>query len=161
MLHGKVILQLLSERIKKLTQLKELLLGQQRALVQAHSEEVTRFARLQLECMEKIQTLEERWTDLVNHVKKEKALPTASTDLVVSLGLNDNDSARVFAYLDQVKKLAGEIQSIRRNNALLIHNSLGLVNATLRKLQGEGTANAVYSPFRKLKQRNILLNKKM
>jgi len=158
---GKVVLQLLQDRIREFNQLKELLLQQQRALVSVDTEKVTCFAELQINCMERIQALEARWREIVEKVKLSNNISGNTSDLIVALGLNDHDSTLAFAYLDQLKKTTREIMVVKKNNSLLIHNSLSLVRSTLNQLQGEPKSAALYNPFRKPAQQHILLNKKL
>ncbi|GAB4380482.1 MAG: hypothetical protein Kow0042_30580 [Calditrichia bacterium] len=158
---GKVILNLLNERIENFTNLKDLLLRQQKALVEADTSRITHFAEMQLTCLEKIQRTEKEWVALLNRVKAERHLETLTTDHLVALDLDDHQSSLVFAYLDQVKKLVKEIEIIRHNNTLLIHNSLALVKSTMEQLQYGPDARAVYHPHRKSLSRHLLLNKKM
>lgn len=158
---GKVVLQLLQNRIKEFNQLKDLLLQQQRALVAVDTEKVTGLAELQVNCMEKIQSLEMRWREVVEQVKQANNISGSSPDLIVSLGLNDHDSTLAIAYLEQLKKVIRELAVVKKNNSLLIHNSLSLVRSTLNQLQGEPKSTALYNPFRKAAQQHILLNKKL
>ena len=158
---GKFVLPLIKDRIKSFTQLKDLLLQQQKALVNSDTDQITISSELQIDCMEKIQELENKWQKLIIDIKSRHNLQTAEADYVISLALNDEDSDRVFAYLGQIKRLIGEIETTKRNNTLLINNSLSIIRSTIKHLQGDRAVDAVYHPFRKQINNYALLNKKL
>ena len=161
MAQGKIVLELLQERIKNLDLLKDLLLQQQRALVATNADEVTHFAEMQVNCMEKIQSLENKWKELVDVVRTEKQLASVSSDFMISLYLDGDESVLAMAYLERVKKTVLEIENVKRNNAMLLNNSLSLVKSTLRNLQGDFPAASIYNPFRRQEHGHVLLNKKL
>lgn len=158
---GKVILQLAQDRIKLMTELKRLLLQQQRSLVDADTERIVRDAEAQLKCIEKIQALESEWQKCVEGIKARFRNSQGTAEQLVNMTLDEEDSVRFLAFTDQIKKLISEIDMIKRNNTLLIRNSLVLVRSTLQRLKGNGSGEAVYHPRRKQEMDTIVLDQKL
>ncbi|GAB4339020.1 MAG: hypothetical protein Kow0037_23550 [Calditrichia bacterium] len=158
---GRVTLNLLLQKIEKLKEFKGLLLQQQKALVAVDMDAINRFSELQLNCLEEIQAIEAEWRRLIESVKARYNLQNISTDQVVTLGLDEEKSVMVLGYIQQVRQLVEEIEKVKKNNALLIQNSLSLVRSTLRHLQGGMGADAVYNPYRRPTPGNLILNRKL
>ncbi|MEJ2635662.1 MAG: flagellar export chaperone FlgN [Calditrichia bacterium] len=156
---GKLVLHLLKERIKLLSELKNLLMQQQKVLVTSDTEQITYFAELQVKCMENIQTLEEELRGIISEVKVAHNLKSHTIDQAISMILDETGNNFYFAYRDQLRKLASEIEVIKKNNTLLIHNALGLVQSTLKHLHGGRLPDAVYHPGKKQAMGHLLLNK--
>ncbi len=157
---GNVFLQMLQKRIELLSHLKGLLLQQQRALVEGDTDRITSFSELQIECMEEIQTLEMAWRKMVQEIKTGHDA-AMTTEQAVSLILEDSEIDQFLALGSQVKSLVSEINMIKKNNTMLINNSLTLVRSTMRYLRGEKPTDSFYHPNRKAAAGHIVLNRKL
>jgi hypothetical protein len=158
---GRVILITLEKRVQLFSQLKDLLLQQQNALINGESKEIRYYAEMQLKCMENIHQLEMRWDTIIKNLRKRINQSEISVENILSFILNPKDVSTAFNYLAQLKELAKEIDIMKRNNALLLHNSISLIQNTLRFLQGNKLSDALYNPRRKTVHKNAILNKKL
>ncbi len=159
--HGKVILQKLQDRLNLLTELKKLMLQQQRALVSTNTEQIDHFSEMQVDCMSKLQEVESQWQELIRSAAKTHNVQTNSTEQIIQLILDDSNLNLALGYLEKIKQLVSQIETVKQNNTLLIHNSLALVRSTLNHLQRGQKSDAVYHPKRKQAMSNVLFNQKL
>ncbi|MFZ0389610.1 MAG: flagellar export chaperone FlgN [Calditrichia bacterium] len=152
------ILQLLEKRIALMEELKNQLFAQQKALVESDSGQITTLAESQLTCLEKIQKNEMDWQRLTSQMAAEdKDSTTALREW--SRKLPEEEYNRYLAYQSRIKTLGAEIAVIKRNNRMLIQNSLTLLRSTMNQLRGESAGDPVYGPRQKQKAANLLLDK--
>ncbi len=161
MIKGQDVIQLLQSRIQLFSRLRELLLEQQKSLIGTDTDQITHYAELQVNCIEEIQEQGNRLRELLNKVRERYQLSGTSDKQVIFWMVGESQADRIQGYFDQLKELAGEINRIKRNNTLLIHNSLVLVRSIMQQLNGSGMGDAFYHPHRKPVNGYALLNKKL
>lgn len=159
--HGKVVLKLFTYRLDLLKELERLLGTQQLALVAGDSDQITDSAEKQIECMEKIQSVEVEWRKTVQELKKTLKMPESSFKDLIAAALSKSENEIFERRRAEFLKVAEKVNELKRNNTLLIHNALSLVRSTLKHLQKGQPGDVVYNPYRKPGQGHILLDKKM
>ncbi len=158
---GKVIYTLLEKRVQLFSRLKDLLYQQQQALISGENDQVVALAEKQLNCMEEIQKIESQWKSLWEAIKQNEKFAHISIENAITLIFDGKELSNSLGYLNQLKSLAKEIDKVKRNNKLLIYNSISLIKNTLKHLQGKNLADAVYHPRRKMNGESAILNKKL
>lgn len=158
---GRIVLKMLKERTQLFSRLKDLLYQQQNALVKNETDKVRNLAEQQLSCMEQIYKVETRWNSLVKNLKKKLNHPEAAVENVISYILEAKSLALAIDDLNKLTELAKDIDTLKRNNALLLHNSITLIRNTLSYLQGNKPTDVFYNPRRKTNYKNAILNKKL
>jgi len=161
MAQGQDVIQLLQSRIQLFSRLKDLLLEQQKSLIGTDTDQITHFAELQVNCIEEIQKQGSRLRDLLKEVRERYQLSGTSDKQVIFWMVGKSQTEQVRGLFKQLEELAKEIDQIKRNNTLLIHNSLVLVRSIMQQLNGNGIGDAFYHPHRKPVNGYALLNKKL
>lgn len=161
MVQGQDVIQLLQSRIQLFSRLKALLLEQQKSLIGTDTDQITHFAELQVNCIEEIQEQGSRLVNFLQEVRERYQLSGTSDKQVILLMVGESKAQTVRELFNQLEELVQEIERIKRNNTLLIHNSLLLVRSIMQQLQGNGLGDAFYHPHRKPINGHALLNKKL
>jgi flagellar biosynthesis/type III secretory pathway chaperone len=154
-------LDTLSKRVQLFSNLNDVLIQQQHALINGESRQIHHFAETELKCMEEIHQVETQWDELIQKFRNQMNQPEATTENIASYFLDIKSIPVALEKLENLKMLAEEITITKRNNALLLHNSISLIRNTLKFLQGNRPADSFYSLRRQTYNKNIILNKKL
>jgi hypothetical protein len=113
------ILYLMKERIRILSQLKEIYLKKQKSVFSEKSEDDERLNELHKIFMGEMLKLEEKWRSFIQGIKSDQKIESNNADIIVSLTLHDDWVTQYFAYKDKLYQTLNEIERIKKNSQLM------------------------------------------
>ncbi len=143
MVEQNEILQLLKERVRILSLIKDLYLRNQKLLASAQPDQLVSFEENQRALVQEMQTAELQWRTLVEKIKSQGKIQSENTDVIISLTLQENLITRYFAYKDQLYQVLSELERIRKNSHLMASNTFPFI---LRKKERSANQSARKSP---------------
>jgi hypothetical protein len=121
------LLNLMKDRAHYLSLLKEIYLKKQKSFVEPDEAETKRLNELHEIFLKEMLHLEEKWQSVLKKIKLNNNLHTESTDIILSLTLDEDMITQYFAYKDKMYQLLGEIERIKKNSDLMANNAFPFI----------------------------------
>jgi hypothetical protein len=128
----QTLLNLLEERTRYLSLLKEVYLKKQHFFIEPDKIEMERLNELHEIFLKEMLHLEEKWHNYIKKLKLANNLQTETTDVILSMILDEEMITRYFAYKDKMYQLLNEIDRIKKNSLLMSKNAFPFIEKKSR-----------------------------
>ncbi len=156
-----LVLELFEKRIAQYQRFKNLLLDQQKALIQGSAQLLNRISQQQLHCLEEIQNLEVQWQKWIENQDISVSEESGILSEWIQLHADKHTAQKLMDYQERLNGLWDDIRQLRDRNQLLIENSLDFVNAMLNQVKMGMGQQVGYHPLNRPKVTNLIVNKKL
>jgi hypothetical protein len=145
-MHEHTLLNLMKERIRYLSLLKEIYLKKQHFYIEPDEKERERLNELHEIFLKEMLQLEEKWHTLIKKLKSSNNLQAISTDAIMSVVLDEDMIAHYFAYKDKMYQLLNEIDRIKKNNLLMSKNAFPFIQKKSGLSKSNSRKRIAYAP---------------